>query len=83
VPVALTAVLCVFWAALACREFQRGDLLLATVVLAVGVVLTIYRPRPAKKEARPSRRSGALTALRAQRVFMAGLTAPGGRLGRR
>ena len=44
-PVALTLVLLVFWLAMAYRSFQRGDLLLAGVFLAVGVVLTVYRLR--------------------------------------
>jgi hypothetical protein len=45
VPKALTAVLFIFWVAMAYRQFQRGDLLLATVFLAVGVALTAYRLR--------------------------------------
>jgi hypothetical protein len=44
-PVAITAVLFVFWMALAYREYQRGDLLLAGVFALVGVVLSIYRLR--------------------------------------
>jgi hypothetical protein len=40
---AVIAVLCVFWLVLAYREFQRGDVLLAGVFLAVGVALTAYR----------------------------------------
>jgi hypothetical protein len=47
VPVALTLVLLVFWLAMAYRSFQRGDLLLTGVFLAVGGVLTIYRLRSA------------------------------------
>lgn len=35
--------LCVFWLVLAYRAFQRGDLLLAGVFLAVGIALTAYR----------------------------------------
>jgi hypothetical protein len=42
---AVTLVLLVFWLAMAYREFQRGDLLLAGVLLAVGVVLTLWRFR--------------------------------------
>jgi hypothetical protein len=43
--VAVVIVLLVFWAAMAFRAFQRGDLLLAGVFLAVGVALTVYRLR--------------------------------------
>ncbi|HEX4648765.1 MAG TPA: hypothetical protein VH111_08065 [Steroidobacteraceae bacterium] len=46
-PVALTLVLLVFWLAMAYRSLQRGDLMLAGVFLAVGIVLTIYRLRGA------------------------------------
>ena len=42
---AVTLVLLLFWLTLAYRQFQRGDLLLAGVFLAVGVVLFIYRLR--------------------------------------
>jgi hypothetical protein len=48
-PVAVTLVLLVFWLAMAFREFQRGDLLLAGVFLAVGIALTSYRLRRAPK----------------------------------
>lgn len=44
-PVAVTFVLFLFWIALAYREFQRGDMLLAGVFLLVGVVLTVFRYR--------------------------------------
>lgn len=37
------AVLCVFWMALAYREYRAGDLMLAGVFVAVGVALTAYR----------------------------------------
>lgn len=46
-PVAVTLVLLVFWIAMAFRQFQRGDLTLAGVFLAVGVALTVYRLRGA------------------------------------
>jgi hypothetical protein len=46
-PVALVLVLLVFWAVMAFRAFQRGDMLLAGVFLVVGVALTIYRLRRA------------------------------------
>jgi hypothetical protein len=44
-PFAISAVLFVFWMALAYREYQRGDLLLAGVFALVGIVLTVYRIR--------------------------------------
>lgn len=37
--------LAIFWLALAYREFQVGDMLLAGVFLLVGVALTAYRLR--------------------------------------
>ena len=40
-------ILCVFWLAMAYREFQRGDMLLAGVFALVGVALTAYRLRRA------------------------------------
>jgi len=48
-PVALALVLLVFWGVLAYRAFQRGDLLLAGVFVAVGIALTVYRLRGASK----------------------------------
>jgi len=50
-PIALTLVLLLFWLALAYRQYQRGDLLLAVIFLAVGVALTVYRYRAAIKRA--------------------------------
>jgi hypothetical protein len=44
---AVSLVLLVFWLAMAYRAWQRGDMLLAGVFLAVGVMLTIYRLRSA------------------------------------
>jgi hypothetical protein len=44
-PPALTFVLLLFWLAMAYRSLERGDLMLATVFLAVGIVLTVYRLR--------------------------------------
>lgn len=46
-PIALVLILLAFWAVLAFRAFQRGDLLLAGVFLAVGIALTVYRLRRA------------------------------------
>ena len=40
---AVIVALCIFWLVLAYRAFERGDLLLAGVFLAVGVALTAYR----------------------------------------
>ena len=48
-PVAVTFALLVFWLAMAWRQYQRGDLVLAGVFLMVGAVLTIYRYRAATK----------------------------------
>jgi hypothetical protein len=50
-PIVLTFALLVFWLVLAWRQYQRGDLLLATIFVAVGIVLTIYRYRAAMKRA--------------------------------
>jgi hypothetical protein len=44
-PVALTAVLLVLWIAMAYREFQRGNLMLAGVFLLVGIALAVFRLR--------------------------------------
>ncbi len=44
-PFAISAILLVFWIAIAYREYQRGDLLLAGVFALVGIVLTVYRVR--------------------------------------
>ena len=37
--------LCIFWLAMAYREYQRGDMLLAGVFVLVGIALTVYRLR--------------------------------------
>ena len=50
-PIAVTAVLFVFWIVMAYRAFQRGDMLLAIVFAAVGIVLSVYRFNLAKKRA--------------------------------
>jgi hypothetical protein len=44
-PVAVTAVLFIFWIALAFRRFQQGDMMMAGIFALVGVVLTIHRLR--------------------------------------
>ena len=59
-PIAVTLVLLLFWLALAYRQYQRGDLVLAAVFLVVGVVLTVYRIRQAQS------RSQALSASTGQ-----------------
>jgi hypothetical protein len=43
--IAVIVVLCIFWMAMAFREFQRGDMVLAGVFILVGIVLTVYRLR--------------------------------------
>jgi hypothetical protein len=48
-PIAVSAVLFVFWIAMAYRAFQRGDMLLAGVFALVGIVMTVYRVGAAKK----------------------------------
>jgi len=47
-PIVVTLLLLLFWLVLAYRQYQRGDLLLAGIFLAVGVVLAIYRIRQAQ-----------------------------------
>lgn len=42
-PIAITAVLFLLWMAIAYRQYQRGDLLLAGVCVLVGVLLSVYR----------------------------------------
>ena len=41
------AVLCVFWLAMAYRQFQHGDMMMAGIFLVIGVTLTAYRLRKA------------------------------------
>ena len=47
-PIAVTLLLLLFWLAIAYRQYQRGDAVLAGIFLAVGIVLTIYRVRQAQ-----------------------------------
>ena len=39
--------LAIFWAVMAYRQFERGDMVLAGVFVLAGVALTIYRLRRA------------------------------------
>jgi hypothetical protein len=41
--IAVIVALCLFWVAMAYREFQRGDMMLAGVFILAGVALTAYR----------------------------------------
>jgi hypothetical protein len=52
--VALTAVLLIVWIAMAYREFQRGNLMLAAVFLLVGIALAVFRLR-VRRAASPRR----------------------------
>ena len=47
-PIAVTLLLLLFWLAIAYRQYQRGDTVLAAIFLVVGVVLTVYRIRQAQ-----------------------------------
>jgi hypothetical protein len=47
-PAAVTWILAAFWAVMACRQLQRGDMVLAILFAVVGVALTVYRLRAAK-----------------------------------
>jgi hypothetical protein len=42
-PIAVTLALLLFWVAIAYRQYQRGDVVLAGIFLLVGIALTIYR----------------------------------------
>jgi hypothetical protein len=48
-PIAVTAVLFIFWIFMAYRAFERGDLVMAGVLVLVGIVLTAYRYSAAQK----------------------------------
>jgi len=56
-PMVIAVVMSVFWVAIAYREFQRGEPMLAVVFLIVGIVLTVYRYRIAKKSAAAAKSS--------------------------
>lgn len=56
-PLAVTLVLLVFWVVMAYRQFQRGDMVLAGVFLAVGIVVTAYRYKAARHRAAQLERS--------------------------
>jgi hypothetical protein len=51
-PIAVTLALLVFWVAIAYRQYQRGDMVLAGIFLFVGIALTIYRIRQAQSRSR-------------------------------
>jgi hypothetical protein len=51
-PIAVTLALLVFWVAIAYRQYQRGDMVLAGIFLFVGIVLTIYRIRLAQSRSK-------------------------------
>jgi hypothetical protein len=42
-PIAVTLALLLFWVAIAYRQYQRGDVVLAGIFLLVGIALTVYR----------------------------------------
>lgn len=44
-PIAITAVLFLLWMAIAWRQYERGETLLAGVCALVGVLLAVYRLR--------------------------------------
>jgi hypothetical protein len=44
-PIAISALLLCLWMAVAWRLYQRGELLLACVCAAVGILLALYRLR--------------------------------------
>jgi hypothetical protein len=54
-PIAVTVVLFVFWIAMAYREIQRGNTMLAGLFIVVGIVLTVYRIRAAQRLGKPGR----------------------------
>jgi hypothetical protein len=58
-PIAVSAVLFIFWIVMAYRAFQRGDMLLAGVFALVGIVMTVYRVGVAKKLAKANEQKSA------------------------
>lgn len=42
-PFAITAVLFLLWMAIAYRQYQRGELVLAGVCVLIGVLLSVFR----------------------------------------
>jgi hypothetical protein len=48
-PIAVTLALLLFWVAIAYRQYQRGDVVLAGIFLLVGIALTIYRIQLARR----------------------------------
>jgi hypothetical protein len=48
-PIAVTLALLLFWVAIAYRQYQRGDMVLAGIFLFVGIALTIYRIQLARR----------------------------------
>jgi hypothetical protein len=58
-PLAVAAVLFVFWIAMAYRAYERGDVLMAGVFALVGIVMTVYRAGIAKKLAEARKQKSA------------------------
>jgi hypothetical protein len=44
-PIGVVVILLIFWIFMAYRAFERGDIMMAVIFLAVGVALTFYRMR--------------------------------------
>jgi cbb3-type cytochrome oxidase subunit 3 len=47
----IAVVMFIIWIAIAYREYQRGETRLAAAFLLIGIALTVYRYRIAKKSA--------------------------------
>jgi hypothetical protein len=47
----IAVVMLIIWVAIAYREYQRGETRLAAAFLLIGIALTVYRYRIAKKSA--------------------------------
>jgi hypothetical protein len=58
-PIAVSALLFILWMAIAYRQYQRGELLLAGVCALVGILLSLYRLKlwQAKQGAKPDDKS--------------------------